>query len=138
MIERMNDCSDDITDGAGEQCEITLVDTAKVLRAREGVPSEGALLKQAERFKLLGEPTRLRLLHALAAEELCVCDLAALLEASPSAVSHQLRLLRAARLVRYRKAGKMVYYTLDEPIVRVLLKSPVLASGGGPPEGNEV
>jgi len=123
---------------AGELCEITLVDTARVIRARQRVPSEGALLEQAERFKLLGEPTRLRLLHALSAEELCVCDLAALLETSPSAVSHQLRLLRTARLVRFRKAGKMVYYTLAEPMVRALLKSPILASGGRPPEGNEI
>jgi DNA-binding transcriptional ArsR family regulator len=137
MLERMNGRSDDVASEAGDLCEITLVDTAKVLRARQRVPSEGALLEQAERFKLLGEPTRLRLLHALAAEELCVCDLAALLETSPSAISHQLRLLRAARLVRFRKAGKMVYYTLDEPMVRALLKSPAVAPDGRTPAGNE-
>lgn len=134
----MNGYSDDFTNEAGELCEVSLVDAAKVLRARQRVPSEGELLEQAERFKLLGEPTRLRLLHALAAEELCVCDLAALLETSPSAVSHQLRLLRAARLVRFRKSGKMVYYTLDEPMVRLLLKSPPVVTGGRSAAGNEI
>jgi DNA-binding transcriptional ArsR family regulator len=67
------------------------------------------------------------MLHALSAEELCVCDLAALLDSSPSAVSHQLRLLRSARLVRFRKSGKMVYYTLDEPRILALLKDPDVA-----------
>lgn len=104
-----------------ELCEVTLVDAEKVLRARAALPGEAQLVAQAGRFKLLGEPTRLRILHALAAEELCVCDLSALLDISPSAVSHQLRLLRASRLVRGRKAGKMVYYTLDHPQVRALL-----------------
>jgi DNA-binding transcriptional ArsR family regulator len=67
----------------------------------------------------------------LSAEELCVCDLATLLDSSPSAVSHQLRLLRAARLVRFRKSGKMVYYALDEPQVRILLKVPSIAGTTG-------
>lgn len=119
----MNSHSGDDACRDDELCEISLVDADKVLRARAGIPGVGELREQAERFKLLGEPTRLRILHALAAEELCVCDLSALLDTSPSAVSHQLRLLRAARLVRCRKAGKMVYYTLDQPQVRALLKA---------------
>jgi len=131
MNEYSNDRAEDL-------CEITLVDARKVLRAREKAPPEERLLEQAERFKLLGDPTRLRILHALSVEELCVCDLATLLESSSSAVSHQLRLLRAARLVRFRKSGKMVYYTLDEPQVRSLLKISAVASGptGGRSEPN--
>lgn len=119
--------SDYSNDRSVDVCEISLVDAGKVLRAREQVPPERRLREQAERFKLLGDPTRLRILHALSAEELCVCDLAALLDSTPSAVSHQLRLLRAARMVRFRKSGKMVYYTLDEPQVRTLLKVPAIA-----------
>jgi DNA-binding transcriptional ArsR family regulator len=124
----MNDYSDN---NAGDLCEITLVDARKVLRAREHVPPEERLQEQADRFKLLGDPTRLRILHALSAEELCVCDLATLLDSSPSAVSHQLRLLRAARLVRFRKSGKMVYYALADPQVRILLKVPSIAGTTG-------
>jgi DNA-binding transcriptional ArsR family regulator len=68
----------------------------------------------AEIFKLLGDPTRVRLVDALTHGERCVCDLAALVSLSESAVSHQLRLLRAARLVRVRRAGRLAFYALDD------------------------
>jgi DNA-binding transcriptional ArsR family regulator len=71
-------------------------------------------------FKVLGDVTRVRMLTALSIQELCVCDLAAVLELSQSAVSHQLRLLRGARLVKYRKDGKVVYYSLDDDHVKTL------------------
>ena len=73
-----------------------------------------AIERAADTFKILGDPTRLRLVHALAREELCVCDLAMLLDQSQSTVSHSLRSLRQMRLVRYRKVGKIAYYTLDD------------------------
>jgi DNA-binding transcriptional ArsR family regulator len=69
---------------------------------------------------VLGEVTRVRILQALAVEELCVCDLALLLDLSQSAVSHQLRLLRSADLVRSRRQGKIVYYALDDEHVKIL------------------
>jgi ArsR family transcriptional regulator, lead/cadmium/zinc/bismuth-responsive transcriptional repressor len=75
----------------------------------------------AELFRALADLTRVRILAALAVAELCVCDLAELTAMSPSAVSHQLRLLRAARLVRHRKEGKNVFYALDDDHVRHLL-----------------
>ena len=76
----------------------------------------------AERFKLLGDPGRLRLIYALLeAGEMCVCDLAATIEASESATSHQLRQLRLAGLVRTRKDGRTVYYRVDDTHVRLLL-----------------
>lgn len=68
----------------------------------------------AEIFKLLGEPTRLKIVLSLINRELCVFDLAAALNANVSTVSHQLRLLRNARLVKYRKEGKMVFYSIDD------------------------
>ena len=68
----------------------------------------------AETFKVLGDETRVKILHALSQKELCVQDLAEKLQMSPSAVSHQLRRLRDRNLVRYRKKGKMVYYTFDD------------------------
>lgn len=83
-------------------------------------PSEsvGAL---AETFKVLGDPTRLRISSALAQEELCVCDLATLLGVSQSVVSHSLRALRQMRLVRYRREGKIAYYALDDAHIESLL-----------------
>jgi DNA-binding transcriptional ArsR family regulator len=75
----------------------------------------------ADVFKLLGDPTRVRLLDALTLGERCVCDLAALVGLSESAVSHQLRLLRSARLVRVRRAGRLAYYSLDDHHVIGLL-----------------
>ena len=72
------------------------------------------ILGLSEIFKTLGDPTRLRILQALSQEELCVCDLVEVLEMTQSAVSHQLRVLRDQRLVKYRKEGKMVFYSLDD------------------------
>ena len=75
-----------------------------------------------ETFRLLSDPGRVRLIAALlAAEELCVCDLAEVTGLSPTACSHNLRLLRAQRLVRYRRQGRNVYYALDDEHIRVLL-----------------
>jgi DNA-binding transcriptional ArsR family regulator len=76
----------------------------------------------ADVFKLLGDPTRVRLVDVLTQGERCVCDLAALVGLSESAVSHQLRLLRAARLVRVRRAGRLAYYALDDHHVVGLLQ----------------
>jgi ArsR family transcriptional regulator, lead/cadmium/zinc/bismuth-responsive transcriptional repressor len=75
----------------------------------------------AETFSLLGDPTRTRILHALSVEELCVSDLAGLLEISPSAASHQLRLLRDRRLVTVRREGKRTYYRLLDEHIRTLV-----------------
>jgi DNA-binding transcriptional ArsR family regulator len=76
----------------------------------------------AETFKALGDPTRVRVLDALSHGELCVCDLAQLVGLSQSATSHQLRLLRALRLVRSRRAGRMVFYTLDDRHIVTLFR----------------
>jgi ArsR family transcriptional regulator, lead/cadmium/zinc/bismuth-responsive transcriptional repressor len=75
----------------------------------------------AEVFKLLGDPTRVRILDALTHGERCVCDLASLVGLSESAISHQLRLLRSSRLVRVRRAGRMAFYSLDDHHVVGLL-----------------
>ena len=74
-------------------------------------------------FKALGDPSRLRILTALEKHEMCVCDLAALLTISESAVSHQLRLLRTIKLVKNRRDGTVLYYSLDDTHVSVLIKT---------------
>jgi DNA-binding transcriptional ArsR family regulator len=80
------------------------------------------VIELAETFKVLAEPTRIRILQAISDEELCVCDIAAVVNATQSAISHQLRILRSARLVKSRKDGKMVYYSLDDDHVRNLFE----------------
>lgn len=104
-------------------CEITCIDHGKVAAVLPRLLPETAVVRLAETFRLLGDPTRVRIIQALSLEELCVCDIAALLESSVSAVSHQLRLLRSMRVVRSRKAGKIVYYTLDDGHVWGLLQA---------------
>lgn len=81
-----------------------------------------AIGRLSDTFRVLGDPTRLRILDALSAGELCVCDIASLVAISESAVSHQLRLLRGMRLVRPRRAGRLVYYSLDDQHIIELLK----------------
>ena len=83
------------------------------MRKRAPLTDEAATAL-ADTFKVLGDTTRVRILDALSRAELCVCDLATLLGATESAISHQLRLLRSLRLVRARRAGRMVFYALDD------------------------
>jgi ArsR family transcriptional regulator len=88
-----------------------------------GLMDSGQSLQDlAEIFKLLGDHTRVRILQALSLSDLCVCSLAELLSMSPSAVSHQLRILRAAKVVKFRKDGKHIYYSLDDPHVANLMR----------------
>ena len=85
------------------------------------MPDDGGIQLLADTFGLLGDPTRVRIVFALSREELCVCDLAKLVGASQSAVSHSLRALRQLRIVRFRKAGKIAYYSLDDEHVSKLI-----------------
>jgi DNA-binding transcriptional ArsR family regulator len=78
--------------------------------------------KLADLFKTLGDPTRVRIMDALAKAEFCVCDLAELLGLSQSATSHQLRVLRSSNLVKYRRDGKMVYYSIQDNHVQELYR----------------
>lgn len=102
-------------------CEVQLVDELKVRRAARNLEPASAVLDLADTFKLLGNPTRLKIVLALSHEELCVCDLASVLGASQSAVSHSLRLLRQLDIVRFRRVGKCAYYTLDDEHIGRLL-----------------
>lgn len=95
-------------------CEIEYIDQAKVAAVRSRLLPDNATARLAEIFKILGDATRIRIIHALFLEELCVCDIASLLGTTKSAVSHQLRMLRNLKVVRCRKAGKIVYYSLND------------------------
>ena len=104
-----------------DRCDIDHVHPEGVQWARAALPEAEVVSDLAALFGALGDPTRVRLLAALAAGPLCVCDLAAVLGMTQSAVSHQLRLLRALSLVRARREGKLVWYALDDDHIRDLL-----------------
>lgn len=109
------------TQAISDTCEIEFIDEQKVKRARRAMKTDDAVSLLAETFKILGDPTRVRIAYALAKEELCVCDLANLLKVSQSTVSHSLRALRQMKLVRFRKEGKIAYYMLDDEHITRLL-----------------
>lgn len=123
--------------GAADLCEVRCIDAPTVTRVRAEMPSGGAVALAAERLKLLGDPTRLRLLAALTrAEELCVCDLTLVVghgggpAVSESAVSHALRALRLVGAVTFRKQRKVAYYRLADDATRQLVTD--LFAAGSP------
>ena len=95
-------------------CDLVQIDLARVRKLRSELVTAGAVQGLADTFSALADPTRVRILDALSHGELCVCDLAAVLGLSQSAVSHQLRLLRGIRLVKPRREGRIVFYSLDD------------------------
>lgn len=105
-----------------EICKTNVVDHEKVNRVKSKLPDSQDIRELSDTFKVLSDPTRLKIVLALANEEMCVCDLAALVDISVSAISHQLRLLRTMRLVSFRREGKMVYYQLDDDHVENLIR----------------
>ena len=105
-----------------DTCSATAVDPEKVAAAIEHSIDLDEVVRITELFRLLGDPTRVRLLYALVeAGELCVCDLAAVVGVPETSVSHALRLLRTAGIVRSRRGGRMVFYSLTDAHVRLLL-----------------
>ncbi len=102
-------------------CEVLCINERKVASARKAMKPDATLFKLAAIFKVLGDPTRTRIISALLQEELCVCDLAALIGISQSAISHQLRVLRNMNLVKYRKDGRIAYYSLDDDHISSIL-----------------
>lgn len=102
-------------------CDTDCVHPEAVARARQGIPHDESVERASALLKAVADPTRLRMLSALAQEELCVHDLAQVSGISESATSHQLRLLRAHRLVAHRKVGRTVYYRLADNHVTLLI-----------------
>ena len=102
-------------------CEFLHAHSETVERVRKLLPAEDKLFDLAELYKMFGDSTRVKILFVLFESELCVCDIAALLGMTLSAISHQLRILRAAKLVDFRKEGKTVFYRLADDHVRSIL-----------------
>jgi len=118
----MNSRSGVKTDSADALCDITCVNETLCRKILGKLPDDDKLYIISGLFKAFGDPTRLKILKALSISELCVCDIAAISGVSQSAISHQLRYLRMSRLVKYRRDGKMAYYSLDDEHVRSLLE----------------
>ncbi|BCZ45443.1 transcriptional regulator [Clostridium gelidum] len=101
-----------------EICNCTIIHEDIVNKVKECIPEEETLYDLADLFKVLGDSTRIKILCVLFEAEMCVCDIAALLGMTQSAISHQLRVLKQARLVKYKRQGKVVYYSLDDEHVK--------------------
>ena len=104
-----------------ERCEYMYVHQDVVNKVKQDMPQDETLYDLAELFKVFGDSTRIKILYALFEAELCVCDIAQLLSVSQTAVSHQLRVLKNNKLVKFRKEGKIVFYSLADDHVRRII-----------------
>ena len=105
-----------------DTCGFLCVHEDVVAQVQRNLPQEGQLLRLAELFKVFGDGTRVRILYVLFEAEVCVCDLAKLLGMTQSAVSHQLRILKQFRLIKSRREGKIVFYSLADDHVATLIR----------------
>jgi DNA-binding transcriptional ArsR family regulator len=108
-----------------DACEQLCEHPQLICLAKSQIPNDDTISDLAETFKILCDPTRIKILHALTKNELCVCDIAAAVSMGQSAISHQLRILRNARLVKYRKDGKSAWYSLDDDHVLLLMNQSI-------------
>ena len=108
-----------------DRCQEKVLHQTQVEKAIKNIPDSVTLQSLTDIFKALSEPSRLKIVTALATCELCVCDLAAVSGSSESAVSHQLRILRNLKIVRYRREGKIVFYRLDDDHVKSLINQSI-------------
>jgi len=104
-----------------ERCDCNIIHEDLIEKVRAVLPNPENLSLLADFFKVFGDPTRIKILSSLAESEMCVCDIAYLLNMTQSAISHQLRVLKQARLVKNRKEGKVVYYSLDDEHVKQII-----------------
>ena len=106
-----------IDNGYTDECE-GKHDHKDIIKIKENMLEGEKLLDLSELFKALGDPTRIKIIFILFKDEMCVCDIAESLNMTQSAISHQLRTLKNARLVRYRRDGKVIYYSLDDDHIK--------------------
>ena len=104
-----------------ERCELMHVHEEIVSQVNASMPDEEILYDLAELFKIFGDSTRIKILYVLFESEMCVCDIAQLLGMTQSAISHQLQVLKKSKLVKYRREGKTVFYSLADDHVRTIL-----------------
>ena len=100
------------------QCDCNIIHEKVVETVRQVMPEEEKFIDLADTFKIFSDSTRIKILYALMQAEMCVCDISALIGMTKSSVSHQLRILKQAKLVKYRKDGRIVYYSIADEHVR--------------------
>ena len=118
-----NKMADDEQKYINDCCDDDVVHSGAVERVKAAMPDEDMLYDAAELFKVFGDSTRTRILSALFIEELCVCDIAEILGMTKSAVSHQLRTLRQTKIVKARRSGKEIFYSLDDDHISRIYKT---------------
>lgn len=111
----------DLQDSEAPHCEFLSVHEDIVTRVMQVMPADQQLLDLAEFFRIFGDSTRIRILYVLSQSEMCVCDIAGLLKMGQSAISHQLRVLKQMRLVKFRRDGKTVFYSLADGHIETIL-----------------
>ncbi len=121
-IANLKSSNDAAVAAADPNCDASHLDAGSSAARRAQMMSPRTVQVLAETFRVLGDPTRVRMLDALSTGELCVCDIATIVGISESAASHQLRLLRGMRLVRPRRSGRQVYYSVDDQHIVELLR----------------
>ena len=118
-----NNLNIDINNGENiVECECKHIHQDIIETVRENMPEEDMLVDLAELFKVLGDQTRIKIIFILFKEEMCVCDIAESVGMTQSAISHQLRILKQAKLVKFRKEGKVVFYSLDDDHIHEIVK----------------
>ncbi|MDK2965810.1 MULTISPECIES: metalloregulator ArsR/SmtB family transcription factor [Lacrimispora] len=110
-----------IQDGEFDQCDFICVHENVVNQVLKAMPKEQQLMDLADFFKIFGDPTRVRILYVLSQSQMCVCDIANLLQMGQSAISHQLRILKQMRLVKFKREGKTVFYSLADGHIETIL-----------------
>lgn len=103
-------------------CENTVIHKETVKKVKQKMPEDGLIYDLAELFKVFADSTRMKIIFALMENELCVCDMANIVKTTQSAISHQLRILKQSKLVKFRKDGKVVYYSLDDEHISQIVK----------------
>ena len=101
-----------------EKCEVTLIHEDNVKKAINELPDDELIADLSDMFKIFGDQTRVKILMALESGEMCVCDIAAVMDMSQSAISHQLRVLKQSNIVKARREGKVVYYSISDDHVK--------------------
>ena len=105
-----------------ELYESTTIHKERINEVKKKMPNDELIYYMAEFFKVFADSTRMKIIYALLEDELCVCDIASIVQTTQSAISHQLRILKQSKLVKYRKEGKIVYYSLDDDHISQIVK----------------
>ena len=119
----MSKSLDNTEDNKLEKCDFYCVHTDVIEAVNNSMPSEEVLYDLADFFKIFGDSTRIKILYVLMQSEMCVCDIAQLLNASQSAISHQLRVLKQMQLVKFRRDGKTIFYSLTDGHISSILST---------------